>query len=89
MRPRRFGESVGSMVVLPLFIRGLLFNLLLYLFYSFHLSVPSGAILVPVPANIGPSELYRRILASKPACFVAGGGVIENDLLDVIDQVTI
>jgi len=51
--------------------------------------IRTGATLVPVPANIGPSELYRRILACKPVCFVAGGGVIENDLLDVIDQVTI
>jgi len=48
-----------------------------------------GATLVPAPANIGPSELHRRISACKPACFVAGGGVIENDLLNVIDKVTI
>ncbi|XP_020612222.1 acyl-coenzyme A synthetase ACSM5, mitochondrial-like [Orbicella faveolata] len=48
--------------------------------------IRTGAVLVPAPANIGPSDLHRRISACKPACFVAGGGVIENDLLNVIDQ---
>ena len=47
-----------------------------------------GAILVPAPTNIGSTELQRRISLSKPSCFVSSG-VIENDLLDVIDQVSI
>ncbi|KAJ7376475.1 acyl-CoA synthetase medium-chain member 4 [Desmophyllum pertusum] len=46
----------------------------------------TGAILVAAPANIGPAELDRRISACKPVCFLAGGDVIDNDLLNVIDQ---
>lgn len=47
-----------------------------------------GAIFVPVPPEVGPTEFQWRISACKPSCFVAGGGVIENDLLNSIDQVT-
>jgi len=47
----------------------------------------SGGVFVPVPPDIGPQELQRRISACKPSCVVAGGGAIDEDLLDVIDQV--
>jgi len=47
-----------------------------------------GGVLVPIPTDIGPKELQRRISACKPSCIVAGGGAIDKDLLDVIDQVT-
>lgn len=46
----------------------------------------TGGVLVPVPPDIGPQELQRRISACKPSCVVAGGGAIDEDLLDVIDQ---
>ncbi|XP_068721631.1 acyl-coenzyme A synthetase ACSM4, mitochondrial-like isoform X2 [Montipora capricornis] len=45
----------------------------------------TGAILVPVPTNIGCAELQRRIFLIKPTCFVSNG-VIENNLLNTIDE---
>ena len=55
-------------------------QLFLYLFIL-------GGVLVPIPIDIGPKELQRRISACKPSCVVAGGGAVDEDLLDVIDQV--
>ena len=38
--------------------------------------------------NIGPKELHRRILRSKPVCVVAAScDQINSKLLDVVDQV--
>ena len=38
--------------------------------------------------NIGPKELHRRILRSKPVCVVAAPcDQVNSNLLDVVDQV--
>ena len=38
--------------------------------------------------NIGPKELQRRILRSKPVCVVACPcDQVDSELLDVVDQV--
>lgn len=41
-----------------------------------------------VANNIGPKELHRRILRSKPVCVVAAPcDQVNSTLLDVVDQV--
>lgn len=48
----------------------------------------SGGVFVIVINNIGPKELHRRILRSKPVCVVAAPcDQINSKLLDVVDQV--
>ena len=38
--------------------------------------------------NIGPKELHRRILKSKPVCVLAAPcDQVNSELLDVVDQV--
>lgn len=52
-----------------------------YFFYA-------GGVFIPIPENIGPNELHRRVLKSKPVCVVlAPCDKIKDELLDVIDQV--
>lgn len=41
-----------------------------------------------IPDNIGPKELHRRIVKSKPVCIVsANSDQIKEELLDVIEKV--
>ena len=48
----------------------------------------SGGVFVIVVNTIGPKELHRRILRSKPVCVVAAPcDQIKSELLDVVDQV--
>ena len=48
----------------------------------------SGGIFLVIPDNIGPKELHRRILKSKPVCVVtANSDQINKELLDLIDKV--
>ncbi|KAJ7376464.1 hypothetical protein OS493_034454 [Desmophyllum pertusum] len=50
----------------------------------------TGGVFVIMAINIGPKELQRRILRSKPVCVVACScDQVDNDLLDVVDQVVI
>ncbi|KAL9978441.1 hypothetical protein ACROYT_G015955 [Oculina patagonica] len=49
----------------------------------------AGGVFVTIATNIGPKELHRRILKSKPVCVVtAPCNEIDTELLDVIDQIT-
>ena len=48
----------------------------------------SGGVFVIMVTNIGPKELHRRILRSKPVCVVvAPCDQVNSKLLDVVDQV--
>ena len=48
----------------------------------------SGGVFVIVVNTIGPKELHRRILRSKPVCVVAAlCDQVNSKLLDVVDQV--
>lgn len=48
----------------------------------------TGGVMVLIADVIGPKELHRRILKSKPVCLVsANSDQINTELLDVIDQV--
>ena len=41
-----------------------------------------------IPNNIGPKELHRRIVMSKPVCVVsANSDQIREELFDVIEKV--
>jgi len=41
-----------------------------------------------IPDNIGPKELHRRIVKSKPVCIVsANSDQIREELFDVIEKV--
>ena len=41
-----------------------------------------------MPTNVGPKELHRRMLKSKPVCVVvAPCDQVNNELLDVVDEV--
>ncbi|XP_078368735.1 acyl-coenzyme A synthetase ACSM4, mitochondrial-like [Oculina patagonica] len=49
----------------------------------------TGGVLLITPVNIGPKELHRRILKSKPVCVVAAPcDQVKSELLDVVDQIT-
>jgi len=48
----------------------------------------TGGVFVIVANNIGPHELHRRILRSKPVCVVAAPcDQVNSTLLDVVDQI--
>ncbi|XP_078368730.1 acyl-coenzyme A synthetase ACSM4, mitochondrial-like isoform X2 [Oculina patagonica] len=49
----------------------------------------TGGVFVITPVDIGPKELHRRILRSKPVCVVAAPcDQVNSELLDVVDQIT-
>lgn len=49
----------------------------------------TGAVFMVIPDNIGPKELHRRIVMSKPVCVVsANSDQIREELFDVIEKVT-
>ena len=53
-----------------------------------YASVFTGAVFVILPVNVGPKEVHRRILQSKPACVVAAScDIVNSELLNVVDQV--
>ena len=53
-----------------------------------YVSVFTGAAFLILPVNVGPNEVHRRILQSKPACVVAAScDMVNNELLNVVDQV--
>ncbi|KAL9978444.1 hypothetical protein ACROYT_G015958 [Oculina patagonica] len=48
-----------------------------------------GGVLIITPVNIGPKELHRRILKSKPVCVVAAPcDQIKSELIDIVNQIT-
>lgn len=48
----------------------------------------TGGVFLVIPDNIGPKELHRRILKSKPVCVVtANSDQINKELLDLIDKI--
>ncbi|KAL9978448.1 hypothetical protein ACROYT_G015962 [Oculina patagonica] len=48
----------------------------------------TGGVFVIMAVNIGPKELHRRILKSKPVCVVAAPcDQVNSELLDVVDQI--
>ncbi|XP_078364170.1 acyl-coenzyme A synthetase ACSM4, mitochondrial-like [Oculina patagonica] len=49
----------------------------------------TGGVLIITPVNIGPKELHRRILKSKPVCVVAAPcDQIKSELIDIVNQIT-
>ncbi|XP_027036795.1 acyl-coenzyme A synthetase ACSM4, mitochondrial-like isoform X2 [Pocillopora damicornis] len=48
----------------------------------------TGSVFLIMPTNVGPKELHRRMLKSKPVCVVAAPcDQVNNELLDVVDEV--